>query len=63
MRAIVTYQNKKYTYKIVNIYEQEKTGKIAIYRDMNKTCLNTCNMYKRFKNKANNLYFRTSKCR
>ena len=37
--AIVTYQNKKYTYKIVNIYEQEKTGKIAIYRDMNKTCL------------------------
>ena len=37
--AIVNYKNKKYTYKIVNIYEQEKTGKIAIYRDMNKTCL------------------------
>ena len=37
--AFITYKNKKYTYKIVNIYEQEKTGKIAIYRDTNKTTL------------------------
>lgn len=37
--AYVVYKNKRYTYKIVNIYEQEKTGKIAIYRDQNKTSL------------------------
>lgn len=37
--ANIIYKNKKYTYKIVSIYEQDKTGKIAIYRDVNKTCL------------------------
>lgn len=37
--AYVNYNNKRYTYKIVNIYEQEKTGKIAIYRDRNKTTM------------------------
>lgn len=37
--AFVKYNNKKYTYHIVNIYEQEKTGKIAIYRDLNKTTM------------------------
>lgn len=37
--AYVTYGNKKYTYKIDKIYEQEKTGKIAIYRDYEKTTL------------------------
>ena len=37
--AYINYQNKKYTYKIVNIYEQPKVGKIAIYRDGEKTCL------------------------
>ena len=37
--AEVSYKNKKYTYKIVNIYKQEKTGKIAIYRDYEKTTL------------------------
>ena len=37
--AFVNYNNKRYTYKIVNIYEQEKTGKIAIYRDRNKTTM------------------------
>lgn len=37
--AIVSYKGKKYTYKIVNIYKQEKTGKIAIYRNYNKTTL------------------------
>ena len=37
--AYVIYKNHKYTYKIVNIYQQEKTGKIAIYRDLNKNTL------------------------
>ena len=31
--------NKKYTYKIVNIYTQPKVGNIAIYRDYSKTTL------------------------
>lgn len=37
--AIVTYKNKKYTYQITNIYKQPKIGKIAIYRNYNKTTL------------------------
>ena len=37
--AEVTYKNKKYTYKIVNIDKQPKVGNIAIYRDYNKTTL------------------------
>ena len=37
--AYVTYKNKKYTYKITNIYKQSKTGKIAIYRNYDKTTL------------------------
>ena len=37
--AYINYNNHRYTYKIVNIYYQEKTGRIAIYRDMTKTCL------------------------
>ena len=35
----VRYSSKIYTYKIVNIYEQEKTGTISIYRNYNKTIL------------------------
>ena len=35
----VTYQNKKYEYEITNIYKQPKTGKLAIYRDFDKTTL------------------------
>ena len=35
----ISYKNKKYNYKIKNIYKQEKTGKIAIYRNYNKTTL------------------------
>ena len=38
-QAIITYNNKKYTYSIVNIYKQNKTGKIAIYRNYEKTTL------------------------
>lgn len=37
--AYITYNNKKYSYKINKIYKQEKTGKIAIYRDYEKTTL------------------------
>ena len=37
--AIITYQDKKYEYKIVNIYTQPKIGKLAIYRDYDKTTL------------------------
>ena len=40
-------KNKKYAYKIVNIYKQDKVGTIAIYRDYNKTTLTlvTCTNY------------------
>lgn len=37
--AYVNYNNKKYTYKITNIYKQAKTGRIAIYRNYDKTTL------------------------
>ncbi len=49
--AYINYQGKRYSYKIVNIYEQPKTGKIAIYRDINKTCLTlvTCTRDKKDK--------------
>ena len=49
--AYITYKSKRYTYKIVNIYEQDKTGKVAIYRDLNKSCLTliTCTKDKKDK--------------
>lgn len=37
--ASVTYKNKIYNYKIVNIYKQPKVGTIAIYRNYSKTTL------------------------
>ena len=37
--AYITYKNKKYIYNIVNIYTQPKTGKLAIYRNYDKTTL------------------------
>lgn len=37
--AYITYKNKKYIYSIVNIYKQPKIGKLAIYRDYDKTTL------------------------
>lgn len=45
--AEVTYKSKKYTYKFVSIYKQQKTGKIAIYRNYEKTTLTliTCTNY------------------
>ena len=35
----VSYKGKKYQYKIVNIYKQSKVGRIAIYRNYDKTTL------------------------
>ena len=37
--AQIIYQNKQYDYRITKIYKQQKSGKIAIYRDYNKTTL------------------------
>ena len=37
--ANVTYNDKIYTYKLVNTYLEAKDGTIAIYRDENKTTL------------------------
>lgn len=37
--AYIRYKNKKYIYKIVNIYTQPKVGKLAIYRNYDKTTL------------------------
>lgn len=49
--AIVNYKGSRYIYRIVNIYEQEKTGKIAIYRDINKTTLTLVTCTKNSKTK------------
>lgn len=38
-KANVTYNDKIYTYKLVNTYLEAKDGTIAIYRDENKTTL------------------------
>lgn len=37
--ANVYYKNVKYTYQIVDIYQQDKTGMISIYRDYSKNTL------------------------
>ena len=37
--AKIYYKNYVYTYKIVNIYNVPKTGKVRINRDVHKTCL------------------------
>ena len=37
--AYLNYKNVKYSYKIVDIYEVEKDGTVAIYRDYNKSVL------------------------
>lgn len=37
--AVVNYKNKDYTYKLVNIYNVEKTGQVEIKRDPNKDTL------------------------
>ncbi len=35
----IHYNNNKYIYQIVNIYTEEKTGKVRIFRNKNKTTL------------------------
>ena len=35
----ITYNKNKYTYKIVNIYNVDKNGKVPIYRNYDKTTL------------------------
>ena len=37
--AMIKYNNKIYTYKIVNIYTEAKDGLITVYRDERKSCL------------------------
>ena len=37
--AIIKYNNKSYTYKIVNIYTDDKDGTVTIYRDETKNTL------------------------
>ena len=37
--ASIRYDNKTYTYKIVNIYTEAKDGVVTIYRDETKNCL------------------------
>lgn len=38
-KAYIVYNNKKYSYQVVNIYSQVKKGSLNIYRDINKTTL------------------------
>lgn len=38
-KAYIVYNNKKYSYQVVNIYNQVKKGSLNIYRDINKTTL------------------------
>lgn len=38
-QATVTYKNNQYTYQLVQVDVQEKTGKVAIFRDFDKTTL------------------------
>lgn len=38
-KAYINYNGKRYEYKIVNIYEVEKDGTVAIYRDYSKNVL------------------------
>lgn len=37
--AYITYNGKKYSYKLVNVYDVPKTGKVKIVRSYNKTTL------------------------
>ena len=37
--ASIHYNNKKYNYKIVNIYNDQKDGTVTIYRDQNKNTM------------------------
>ena len=45
--AYITYKNTKYKYELVNTYEVEKDGTVAIYRDYDENVLTliTCTRY------------------
>ncbi|MBR6690946.1 MAG: sortase [Bacilli bacterium] len=45
--AYLTYNNRKYSYKLVNTYEVKKDGTVPIYRDYEKNVLTliTCTRY------------------
>ena len=49
-KAYIVYNNKKYNYKVVNIYNQVKKGSLNIYRDLNKTTLTLITCTKNDKN-------------
>ena len=38
-KAYIHYNSVKYEYEIVDIYEVEKDGTVAIYRNYDKNCL------------------------
>lgn len=54
--ANVTYNDKIYTYKLVNTYLEAKDGTIAIYRDENKTTLTLITCTRGDKNLKQYLY-------
>ena len=49
--AYITYKDVIYSYKIVDIYEVEKTGTVAIYRDYSKKVLTLITCTRNSKNK------------
>lgn len=49
--VIIYYQGIKYSYKITNIYDQDKTGSIKILKDMNKTTITLITCKKNTKDK------------
>lgn len=49
-KAYIIYNNKKYSYQVVNIYNQIKKGSLNIYRDLTKTTLTLITCTKNDKN-------------
>lgn len=49
-KAYIIYNNKKYSYQVVNIYNQVKKGSLNIYRDLTKTTLTLITCTKNDKN-------------
>ena len=49
-KASIIYNNKKYSYQVVNIYNQVKKGSLNIYRDLTKTTLTLITCTKNDKN-------------
>jgi sortase A len=49
--VIIYYQGIKYSYRITNIYDQDKNGSIKILKDMNKTTITLITCKKNTKDK------------